>query len=124
MAYFGGGPGERQPRQDWRGAGVPLLAPKVASVSSGIDAIIDMLDSGGIVVYKDCEDLIAQLGSYRHVNKDGEILERIEDKESYHLIDALRYMVLGMMHGAKTEDDAGMYRQEIVHDPVRVGVWY
>ena len=53
-----------------------------------------MLKEFKLVVHDSCANLIGEIGDYRRkLGRDGTATETIEAKESYHLLDALRYAV-------------------------------
>jgi len=115
FAWAGGGPSERQARADWAGAGIPLQAPTVGDVWAGIDRVYALLKDFSMVIHDNCPILLSQLGDYRRKLKDGEPTDSIENKEEYHLADALRYLVAWLaapVEGTRT-----------VYDPVRIGNW-
>ena len=90
MAWIGGGPSERQQRVDWGG----LQEPGITDVWSGIDRINSLLKDGGIVIHDCCQNLLSEIGEYRRViGRDGVVMNKIEDKERFHCLDALRYVV-------------------------------
>lgn len=92
-AWVGGGPSERQPRTDWRGAGIPLLAPPAIEVWIGIDRVTQLLADFRLVIHDCCVNLLSEVGSYQRVMKGDVATDRIQDKEQFHLLDALRYIV-------------------------------
>lgn len=92
-AWVGGGPSERQARLDWEDNGIPLLESGVFEVWSGIDRIIELLDTGRLVIHDCCPNLLSEIGSYRRTLKNGIPTDNIENKDTYHLLDALRYIV-------------------------------
>ncbi len=115
FGWYGGGPSERQQRTDFQEAGVPIVAPEIADVWSGIDKINELLATGALVIHDNCINLLSQLGSYRRkLDRAGNPTEAIEDKETYHLVDNLRYIVAGLTGGE---------RSQVVYDPVRVSAW-
>ncbi|MCX7801198.1 MAG: hypothetical protein N2109_12760 [Fimbriimonadales bacterium] len=90
----GGSPSEDEWRAKFSRAGLPVSKPSVQDVEAGIDAVYSAFQSGRLSVFSNLEKLIDQLGSYsRELDDDGEPTERIEDKERYHRLDALRYAV-------------------------------
>ena len=92
-AWAGGGPSERQARADWQGAGIPLLAPPAIEVWSGIDRVTQLLADFRLVIHDCCVNLLSEVGSYQRV-MDGDVAtDRIQDKDRFHLLDALRYIV-------------------------------
>jgi len=56
---------------------------------------------------------LSEIGDYRRELKDGEPTDVIEDKETYHLIDALRYAVAYLMGPQE--------QTEVLYRPVRIG---
>ena len=115
FAWVGGGPSERQARADWAGGGVPLQAPPITDVWAGIDRVYALLKDFNIVIHDSCPNLLAQLGDYRRKLKDGIATDKIQDKEDYHLPDALRYLVAWAA--------APLEGTRVVYDPVRIGNW-
>lgn len=91
FAWVGGGPSERQARADFAGAGIPLLAPPVSDVWAGIDRVYQLLKDFRIVIHDNCPQLLSEIGSYRRKLIDGQPTNTIVDKDSFHLLDALRY---------------------------------
>jgi len=116
FAYVGGGPSERQARADFTGAGIALLEPPISDVWSGLDRITQLLRSFGMVVHDVCTNLTSELGDYRRKLKDGEPTEAIYNKEAYHAVDALRYIVAWLT--TPTE------KQQVVYRPMRIGPDY
>jgi len=96
FAWVGGGPSERQARLDWQAAGIPLTAPPIVDVWAGIDRVQQLLSDGMLVIHKGCQNLISELGAYRRKMIRGEFTDTIEDKEAFHALDALRYIVVGL----------------------------
>lgn len=96
--YVGGGPSERQDRADYTGFGLPLLRPAESSVWAGVDRINALLSGDGLMIHDNCPGLISEFGEYRRKidRRSGEPVEsEIESKETFHLLDALRYSVIG-----------------------------
>ena len=118
--WFGGGPSERQERLDFSTAlGVELKMPPPIGVWPGIDKVSQLLSDGGLVVHDCCTGLLSEIGSYARVtNRNGEQTEKIADKESYHLIDCLRYLIVGTL-GPQEQ-----VQSEFVYIPTSIGVYY
>lgn len=93
VGWCGGGPSETQQRIDWNAAGIPLVKPSTSDVWSQIDKVYQLFENGSLVVMKSCENLITEIGMYRRRLNDDALTDVIEDKESFHLLDALRYAV-------------------------------
>lgn len=98
--WFGGAKSEQQFRMDWQTAGVPVREPLISDVEGGIDRVIALLKGGRFHISRTCSKTIAQLGEYsRELDTYGQPMEKIRNKESYHLLDALRYAVSGIPLG-------------------------
>ncbi len=117
--YFGGGPSERQQRTDYAGWGLPLEAPLVTDVWSGIDRVAQLFEARALFIHDCCVGLISEIGTYRRVvDKNGLQTDTIENKENFHLLDCLRYLIVGLLGPGEEEQD------QIVYNPVRIGVDY
>jgi len=94
-AWVGGGPSERQQRVDFAGAGIPLIAPPITDVWTQIDRVQQLLTEGRIVIHDCCVALLSEITDYhRKQNKrTGEFENTIENKDAYHMLDALRYVI-------------------------------
>ena len=97
--WVGGGPSERQARLDWQAAGIPLDVPPFPDVWVGIDRVQQLLSDGTLVIHKNCTNLIGELGAYRRKLVRGEFTDNIEDKEAFHALDSLRYIIAWMTEG-------------------------
>ncbi len=95
----GGSPGESQIRRDWSSFGIEILPPPSKEVEVGIDAVISLIRQRRLYVASHLKGLLADMASYRReVDNSGNITDRIVAKESYHLLDALRYIALHVVH--------------------------
>ena len=91
--WHGGSKSEVQQRMDWQAAGIYVREPVVSDVESGIDKVIELFKTFRLYVFDDCPGVLDELGSYsRVVNESGQVTEKIKDKETFHRIDALRYV--------------------------------
>lgn len=91
--WYGGARGETQQRMDWTAAGIPVQEPRIADVEAGIDRVIEAFKLRRLFVFTTCKGLRDELGTYsRKVDERGEPLEAIRDKETFHRLDALRYV--------------------------------
>lgn len=92
--WRGGARSEGQWRDEFRAAGLPVQAPEVADVWQGINWVYAAIAGGRLKIFDRCEGLLGQLGTYRRrVDSGGRVLDEIVDKEQYHFLDALRYVV-------------------------------
>jgi len=100
LTWHGGSKSEEQQRMDWRAAGVPIRGPRVDDVEAGLDRVISLFKTNRLFVFDSCKGLLDELGTYsRVVDEAGLPTEKIRDKEQFHRLDALRYVVLGAAHG-------------------------
>jgi hypothetical protein len=101
VAWYGGAKSETQQRMDWTDAGVAIQEPLVPDVEAGIDRVIALLKTKQLFVFNTLAGLRDELGTYsREVDDLGQPTEKIKDKETFHRIDALRYVASGLGHSA------------------------
>lgn len=97
VSYHGGSKSEEQQRLDWTAAGVPMQAPEVADVEAGIDRVIRLFKTMRLYIFDSCRGVLSELGAYsRELDDLNQPTEKIKDKEQYHRLDALRYVVQGL----------------------------
>ena len=98
IGIWGGGPSERQSRVDWNASGLPVAAPPLSDVWVGIRRSYSLLKGMALIVHDNCQYLIAELNSYRRErDKSGDVIpDQIHNKNDYHMIDCLRYVVVGL----------------------------
>lgn len=95
----GGSPSEEEWRARFSAAGLRVARPSVSGVEEGIDYVYQAFASGRLVVMSHLERIVSDLKSYSRVlDADGEPTEKIEDKSTWHRLDALRYAVSEFMH--------------------------
>ena len=117
FAWVGGGPSERQARLDFSGFGLPLVASPVSDVWAGIGRIQGLMREGRLFIHDCCVNLLSEIGDYRRKQnrRTGEFTDDVENKEAYHGIDSLRY-VLGFLTGSGEET-----RDQVVDYSVPIG---
>lgn len=99
--WWGGSKSEVQQRLDWGAAGISLGEPAIADVEAQIDRVIGLFKARRLYVFDACLGTLDQLGTYsRVVGEDGQPTEKIKDKETFHYLDALRYVVQGLPEGS------------------------
>jgi hypothetical protein len=105
----GGSKSEGQWRTEFKGggtvngkriAGLPIHAPPVrigdrnSIVESGILRVWQAFATNQIVIFDDLHGLLDELGTYsRELDDTGEPTEKIQEKESFHRLDAVRYVI-------------------------------
>lgn len=100
---FGGSQSEGQWRKEFaaggqcqgqRVAGLIVRAPDMNDVELGIDRVYGAFMRNEVYVFDDLDGLLGQLRSYaRKVDSNGEPTLAIENKEAFHWLDALRYIL-------------------------------
>lgn len=105
FAWVCGGPSERAWRLEWQASGIPVLEPPVSDVWIGIDRVYQLLREFSLVIHDNCIGLISEIGNYRRkLDRQGQPTDSIEAKESYHLLDALRYIIVWLSHFEATQE--------------------
>ena len=90
----GGAKSEGQWRREFKLGGLPVKEPVIADVEVGISRVKQVIKDGLIVIFDDCRGVLGEIGSYRReVDEQGKPLQEIADKNRYHRLDALRYIV-------------------------------
>jgi hypothetical protein len=98
LTAFGGSGSEDQQRRDWSDAGLHVQEPAIDDVEAGIDKVIEALKTRRLYVFSTCTGLIDEFGTYaRELDDFGEPTEKIKDKNEFHRLDALRYVVPSVM---------------------------
>jgi len=89
-----GAKSEVQQRLDWQQNGVPVIEPMVVDVEAGIDRVTSLLKTNRIYVFNTLRGVRDEFGTYsREIDDFGQPTEKIKDKETFHRMDALRYIV-------------------------------
>ncbi len=92
--WAGGAKSETQQRMDWGSCGVWMREPVVTNVEAGIDRVIALLKQRRLYVFESLRGLRSEFGTYSRVlDNRGQATEKIADKQTYHRLDALRYVV-------------------------------
>lgn len=97
LRAWGGAKSETQQRMDWGAAGLAISEPPVWEVEPGINRVIALLKENKLYIFDHCTGTIDQLGTYaRILDTNGQATDKIKDKETYHYLDALRYVAVGI----------------------------
>jgi hypothetical protein len=97
----GGSKSEDQWRNEFAQAGLPVLEPVVSEVEVGIDRVYSAHAEERIKAFDTCEGYLEQKESYsRELDEQGEPTEKIEDKDTYHFMDAERYIISDLQREA------------------------
>lgn len=96
VTWCGGSKSEGQFRKDWAAEGVPVKESPIVDVESGIDKVISLFKQKQLFILNNDSNrkLLDEIGAYSRVLDDRqEPTEKIKDKEKYHVLDSLRYIV-------------------------------
>lgn len=90
----GGSRSEGQWRSEFAAGGLPVREPRISDVNVGINRVYGCHKRDEIVYFEDLVGILAEKGRYRRKrDKSGEPTDDIEDKASFHRLDAERYIV-------------------------------
>lgn len=94
VTWVGGAQSESQFRRDWASRGIVVKEPKVWEVWSGIDNVISLFKTKRLFIFDTCVGVRSQLGTYSRVldKKTLDPTDAIKDKNTFHYLDALRYV--------------------------------
>lgn len=93
----GGAGSEDQYRMDWNDAGLGVREPEIKGVDSGIDRVIELLKMKRLFIFDTCKMTLDEMGIYaRKLDINGQPTDEIANKNTFHLLDALRYDVVGI----------------------------
>ena len=113
LKVVGGGPSENQARLDWNGSGLPVVAPSITEVWVQIGKVYALFKEGSLLVHDSCPRTISDLGMMkRKEDRHGNMTNTIEDKDTWHLLDALRYIVAWLSMGDEV--------QEVVYNRINI----
>lgn len=102
----GGSKSEGQWRREFQKAGLPVRAPTITEVEVGIDRVYGWHKADRLFVFDDLAGYLEQKQTYsRELDENDQPTEAIEDKETYHLMDAERY-ILGWLADPATVQQA------------------
>ena len=90
----GGAKSEGNWRNEFRACGLPVREPDIKAVEVGIDRVYGAHQEHEIKIFDDCLEYLDQKRSYaRELDDSGIPTEKIADKETFHLLDAERYII-------------------------------
>jgi len=99
----GGAPSEDEWRRSFGSAGLGVRKPRVSDRAAGIAAVYSAFRERRLFIFDDLAELLDEIGTYSYaVDAQGNVLDSIEDAETYHLLDALRYLVSELTKPARS----------------------
>jgi len=106
----GGSAGEGQWRAEFAAAGLPVRASPLRSVEVGIDRVYGAIARDEVRISASCTGLLDELSRYaRVVDEAGEPTLAIADKQTFHRLDALRYLLSWLRGGEDRLDDETLW---------------
>lgn len=91
---IGGSHSEDQWRNEFKHGGLPVGEPDIKDVEVGIDRVYGAHARNEIIVFDDLTGYLEEKMTYaRELDDAGEPTEEIEDKETFHFMDAERYII-------------------------------
>lgn len=106
----GGSHSEGQWRSEFAAAGLPVQEPAVKEVEVGIDRVYGAHQRDEVFIFNDLDGYLEEKNTYSHALDDrGEPTEEIDDKHSFHFMDAERY-ILGWLKRAGATGPVGVAR--------------
>ena len=101
----GGSKSEGQWRREFRAGGLPLRRPAISSIDVGIDRVYGAHKTDRIMVFDDLDVYLDEKLTYSRVLDDnGEPTEKIADANSFHVMDAERYIMGFLMRPEKKKE--------------------
>jgi hypothetical protein len=81
-------------RDAYTAAGWPIQKPSLGAVNAGIDRVYSWMKPNKLFIFEDLHEILDEIDTYSW-KLDGDYNETrdIENKEHYHLLDALRYIM-------------------------------
>lgn len=99
----GGARSEGQWRWEFTSAGLPVNPSPITDVEVGINRVYKAHAENKIIVFDDLQGYLDEKMSYsRELDENGEPTEKIDDKHSYHFMDAERYIMSALETGVET----------------------
>jgi hypothetical protein len=105
----GGSHSEGQWRHEFRDGGLPVREPDIKDVEVGIDRVYGAHKRNEIYVFDDLHGYLEEKQTYaRELDANGEPTEKIEDKSTFHFMDAERY-IIGWLKRTLVDDEEDAY---------------
>lgn len=94
-----GAKSEKYWREDFTAAGARgVVEPDSPNVEEGIDRVIRLLKQHRLYFFDDLDGVLDEIARYaRELDANGEITDKIKDKSTFHLLDALRYLCMSII---------------------------
>lgn len=98
LGWWVGQPAESQQRRDFSYNGLPVVREvPFAGIEEGIDRVTQLLKEHRLYIFDTLEQTRDQFMTYARVLDENDTpTDKIRDKETYHLLDAIRYLAAGL----------------------------
>ena len=104
----GGAKSEQQWRDEFCASGLPVGEPDVSDVEPGINRVYGAIATGKLIVFATLAGSTfgrSWRATPRELDDMGEPTEKIADKETFHLLDAVRYIVPSVVADGVAHDE-------------------
>jgi len=107
-----GAKSEKYWREDYKAAGaLNVREPDITDVEEGIDRGTQLIKQHRVFVFDDLVGFVDEIMRYSRVIKNGEVTKDIQDKSTYHLMDAYRYFAVQVVKPrSKAKSSTGVSR--------------
>jgi hypothetical protein len=93
-----GAKSEKYWREDYQKAGAKgVRQPDVTEVEEGINRATLLIREHRLIIFDDLAEFRDEIMRYSRVIKDGVVLKDIKDKNTFHLMDSLRYLAVQLV---------------------------
>lgn len=100
---YGGSWSEDQWRKEFKKAGLYIHKPPIKDVEVGINRVYSLFRENKLIIFDDLKEVRSEVESYaRELDEEGQPTERIEDKETFHIADSLRYIASHIKQGSQS----------------------
>ncbi|MGB1284901.1 MAG: hypothetical protein ACPG7F_00090 [Aggregatilineales bacterium] len=104
-----GAKSEKYWRADYKAAGARgVTEPDTADVWEGIDRVALLIRQHRLFIFDDCSGILRDIKKYSRVIRDGKIINKIKDKETFHHADALRYLAVMLVKPKHVKFEIGV----------------
>jgi len=94
LKRVGGSHQEEEIRQGYGAHGWVITEPLVRDVNYGIDRVRGLFENNKVFIFNDLPHIFEELADYSwKLDADGKLTDEIRNKSSYHLMDAMRYIL-------------------------------
>jgi len=91
---YGGARSEDQWRMEFGQHGLPIMPPLTDEVDLGISRVYALHNLSSVIYFKNLSGILDEKGRYRRKrNKEGDVISDIENKNTFHRLDAERYLI-------------------------------